>query len=116
MSDPMTPAIPLAVGVLAALAAAALRATAHRCGPHGVGTGPTPVPATADQSQPRPAGTTGPHDRAVPHLARPPRPRGQPARAVAQAQHIFHELHADGRHALCAVCDGQYRPPRHEPA
>jgi hypothetical protein len=23
-------------------------------------------------------------------------------------QHVFHELHAYGRHALCAVCDSQY--------
>jgi hypothetical protein len=29
--------------------------------------------------------------------------------AAEQMQHIFHELHADGRNALCAVCDGQYR-------
>jgi hypothetical protein len=24
-------------------------------------------------------------------------------------QDIFHELHADGRHAVCTVCDSQYR-------
>jgi hypothetical protein len=28
--------------------------------------------------------------------------------AVEQMQRVFHELHADGRNALCAVCDGQY--------
>jgi hypothetical protein len=111
MTNPMTPTIPLAIGVLAALAAAVLWAAANRRGPHGVpGTGPAPVPVTADQSPPRPAGTTGTHDRAVRQMARPPRSRGQPARAVAQAQHIFHELHADGRNALCAVCDNQYGP------
>jgi hypothetical protein len=109
MTNPMTPAIPLAIGVLAALAAAALRAAANRRGPHPVpGIGPAPVPVTADQSQPRPAGATGTHDRAVRLMVRPLCPRGQPARAVMEAQHIFHELHADGRNALCAVCDGQY--------
>jgi hypothetical protein len=99
------------IGALAALAAAALRAVAHMHGPREVpGTGPAPVPVTADHSRPRPAGTTGTHDRAVRQMARPARPPGQPARAVVQAQHIFHELHADGRNALCAVCDSQYRP------
>ena len=33
---------------------------------------------------------------------------GRPARADEQAQHIFHELHAAGRNALCVVCDSQY--------
>jgi hypothetical protein len=28
---------------------------------------------------------------------------------VTVMQHVFHELHPDGRNALCAVCDGQYR-------
>jgi len=26
-----------------------------------------------------------------------------------QMRLIFHELHAEGRHALCAICDSQYR-------
>jgi hypothetical protein len=26
--------------------------------------------------------------------------------SVEQMQYVFHELHADGRHALCAVCGG----------
>ena len=110
MTNSMAPAIPLAIGVIAALAAAALRAAANRHGPQGMpGTGPAPVPVmAADRGQPRPAMTTGTHDRAVRQMVRPPRPRGQPARAVVQAQHIFHELHADGRTALCAVCDSQY--------
>jgi len=25
--------------------------------------------------------------------------------------HIFHELHADGCHVLCGVCDSQCWPP-----
>jgi hypothetical protein len=33
---------------------------------------------------------------------------GRPARIAGQAEHIFHELHADGRNALCVVCDSQY--------
>jgi len=37
----------------------------------------------------------------------PPGHRGRPASAIEQAQRIFHELHADGRHALCGVCDGR---------
>ena len=111
VTHPMAPGIPLAIAVVAALAATALRAAARRPRPPGVpGTGPAPVPVTAGQGQPRPAVTTGTPDRAARQLARPPRPPGRPARAVEQAQHIFHELHADGRNALCAVCDSQYWP------
>ena len=110
MTNPMVPAIPLAVAVVAALVAAALRAAARRPGSPAVPvTGPAPVPVTGDQSRPRPAVTTGTHDRAVRQRARPLRPAGRSLRAVEQAQHIFHELHADGRNALCVVCDSQYR-------
>jgi hypothetical protein len=77
----------------------------------GAGTEPAPVPVTADQGQPRPAVTTGAHDGAVHQMAMPLHPPGRPARAVEQAQHIFHELHADGRNALCVVCDNQYGSP-----
>jgi hypothetical protein len=111
MTNPMTLAIPLAIGVLAALAAAALRTAANRRGPHGVpGAGSAPVPVTADQRQPRPAATAGTHHTGVPHMARPPRTQGQPARAIEQARQIFHELHADGRNALCVVCENRYEP------
>ncbi len=111
MTNPMAPGLPLAIAVVAALVVAALRAAARRPGSQGVpGTGPAPVAVTADQSRLLPAVTTGTHDRAVRHRARPPRPPGRPPRAVEQAQHIFHELHADGRNALCAVCDSQYGP------
>jgi len=34
----------------------------------------------------------------------------RPARADEQAHHVFHELHAAGRNALCAVCDSHYGP------
>ena len=110
MTNPMAPGIPLAIAVVAALVLAALRAAARRTGSPGVpGTRPAPVTVTADQSRPRPAVTTGAHDRAVRQRSRPPRPAGRSPRAVEQAQHIFHELHADGRNALCVVCDGRYR-------
>jgi hypothetical protein len=110
MTNAMAPGIPLAIAVFVALAAAALRAAARRPGPQGVpGTELAPVPTTADQSQPRPTVTTGTHDRAVRQMAVPLRPPRRPARAVEQAQHIFHELHADGRNVLCVVCDDQYR-------
>ena len=47
--------------------------------------------------------------RTRPHAA-PAYYPGRPARAAEQAQNIFHELHADGRHALCVVCDSEYGP------
>ena len=34
--------------------------------------------------------------------------RGLSGRATGAAEHVFHELHADGRNALCGVCDGRY--------
>jgi hypothetical protein len=60
-----------------------------------------PVPVTA-------AETSGPQDDAGHGRASPP---GPPASVVVQMQHVFHELHANGRNALCAVCDGQYGGP-----
>ena len=35
---------------------------------------------------------------------------GHSASAIEQMRHVFHELHAAGRHALCAICDAQYAP------
>jgi hypothetical protein len=105
----MAPGIPLAIAVVAVLAATAPRAAARRPGPQEVpGTEPTRVPVTAVRDRPRLAVTAGTHDRAVRQRARPPRPPGRSARSVEQAQHVFHELHADGRNALCVVCDSQY--------
>jgi hypothetical protein len=34
----------------------------------------------------------------------PGTPGGGPDSSVEQIQYVFHELHADGRHALCAIC------------
>ena len=107
MRNLMAPNIPLAL-VLLAVAAVALRAAARR--PEAPGTGPAPVTVIAGQrpSQPQPAVTTGRHDGTGGEMAQPPAYPGRPANAVDQAQHILHELHADGRHASCAVCDSQY--------
>jgi hypothetical protein len=44
-------------------------------------------------------------------MASPLDPPGQPAGVVEQMQQVFHELHPNGRNALCAVCDGQYENP-----
>ena len=82
----MTPNITLAIVLVAAMAAVALRAAARRPGPRwGSGAGSAPAAVTQPFSA------------------------GRPVSAVEQMQDIFHELHADGRHAVCTVCDSQYR-------
>ena len=108
MKNLMAPNIPLALVLLAAVAAVALRAVARR--PQAPGTAPAPVTVIAGQrqSQPQPAVTIGRHDGTGAEMAKPPAHPGRPANAVDQAQHIFHELHADGRHTSCTVCDSQY--------
>jgi hypothetical protein len=109
MKNLMAPNIPLAIVLFAAVAAVALRAAARRPEPpEAPGTGPALVTVMAGQSQPQPAVTTGTHDGTRGGMARPPAPPGRPASAIDQAQHIFHELHADGRNTFCAVCDSQY--------
>ena len=40
---------------------------------------------------------------------RTPSSPGRPASAAEQVQDIFHELHPDGRNAVCTVCESQYR-------
>ena len=86
MKNIMTPNITLAIVLVAAMAAVALRAAARR-----------PEPRWA------------PGARSVPVAVRPSGFPGPPASATEQMQDIFHELHADGRHAVCTVCDSQYR-------
>jgi hypothetical protein len=109
MTNPMAPTIPLAIVLFAGVVAVALWAGARRPEPQGVpGTEPAAVTVTADEGQPRPAVTTGVHDGAGRADTRTPASGGRPARAAQQAQLIFHELHADGRNTLCAVCDSQY--------
>jgi hypothetical protein len=80
MKNLMAPVVPLAIVIFAAVAAVALQAAAERLEPRRV-SGPEPGPEC---------------------------PSG-PANAVERTQHIFHELHADGRNAACTVCDSQYR-------
>ena len=86
MRDLMTPNITLAIVLVAAIAAVALRATARR---------PEPRWASGAES--------------APIALRTPRSPSRPASVVEQMQDIFHELHADGRNAVCTVCDSQYR-------
>jgi hypothetical protein len=86
MKNMMTPHITLAIVLVTAMAAVALHAAARR-------------------PEPRRAPGAG----SVPAAGRPPDFRGPPASATGQMQDIFHELHADGRHAVCTVCDSRYR-------
>ena len=109
MKNPLAPNIVLAIVLLAAVAAAALRAVARRPGPpEARGTGPAPLPVMTGQSQWQPAVTTGTHDGAGGEMARPPTPPGRLVSAVDQAQHILHELHPYGRTTFCTVCGSQY--------
>jgi hypothetical protein len=85
MKNSMTPAITLAVVLLAAIAGVALRAAARR---------PELRWATSAES--------------APVAVRTPGSQGARACAAEQMQDIFHELHADGRNAACTVCDSQY--------
>jgi len=110
MKNQVALTIPLAIVVSAAVATVALRAAARRHGARSVpGAEPVPVAVTVGESRPRPP-PRGTQDGAGHEMARPPSPPGRPASVVEQMQHVFHELHADGRNALCAVCDSQYRP------
>jgi hypothetical protein len=103
--------ISLAVVLSTAVATIALRAAARQQGARSVtGAEQAPVTVTVGESRPRSAVTIGTQDGAGHEMARPPSPPGRPAGVVEQMQHVFHELHADGRNALCAVCDSQYRP------
>jgi hypothetical protein len=52
---------------------------------------------------------TATHDGTRHYVTRPPYPQSRPASAAEQTERIFHELHADRRHALCGICDDQYR-------
>lgn len=89
MKNMMTPNITLAIVLLAAMAAVALRAAAR--------------------GRPEPRWRV-PGAGSAPIAVRTPRAPGRSASAVEQMQDIFHELHADGRNAACTVCDSQYCP------
>ena len=85
MKNLMTRNITLALVLLGAMAAVALRAAARR---------------------PEPRWSSGAESATI--TVRTPGHPGRPASAVKQMQDIFHELHADGRNAACTVCDGLY--------
>ena len=109
MKNLMAPKIPLTLVLLAVVAAVALRAVARRPEPsEAPATAPAPVTVIAGQGQPQPAVTASRHNGTRGEMARPPAHPGRRAHAIDQAQHIFHELHADGRHPSCAVCDSQH--------
>ena len=72
--------VPLALVIFATVAAVALRAAVRR--------------VTARE-------TPGAGSALVAAIAEDSRPGG----SAAQMQYVFHELHADGRHALCEVCN-----------
>jgi hypothetical protein len=111
MKNHMAPNILLIIVLLAAVGAVARRAAARRPEPQGVHDArPAPITVTAGETQSRPAATIGTHDGIGHEMAKPPAPRGRPAITVEQAQHIFHDLHAEGRNTLCTVCDSQYEP------
>jgi hypothetical protein len=85
--------LPLTTLLFAAVAAVAVRAGDQRAeATMGARHRIAPVTSPADESRPQPAATAGMH-----------------ASAAEQVRLIFHELHADGRNALCTVCDSQYR-------
>lgn len=109
MKIQMAPDILRAILVVAAVGAIALRAAARRPEPQAVpGTRPALAMVRADGGQSRPAAAVAAMDGTGHEMARPSAPRGRPTVTVDQAQHIFHELHAEGRNALCTVCDIQY--------
>jgi hypothetical protein len=107
MKNTLAPGIPLAIVLSAAVATVALWAAARRQEPRRLrGTEPEPVTVTAEESRPWPAVTAGTHDGAGHEM---PGPTGSPSRppsTVEQTQYVFHELHPDGRNALCAICNG----------
>ena len=106
MKSQMAPDILLAIVLVVAVGAVALR---RRPEPQVVpGTRPVPAMVRADRNPSRPAATIGALDGTGQATARLPALRSRPAITVEQTQHIFHELHAEGRNTLCAVCDSQY--------
>jgi hypothetical protein len=110
MKNPMAPASSLAIVLAAAVATVVLRAAARRPRPRPVPvTEPGPATVTAGEANRRPL--RSPVRSTTSDTKSPGRQilgTGRPASLAEQMQRIFHELHADERHALCAVCDGWY--------
>jgi hypothetical protein len=94
--------VPMAMVIVAAVAAVALRAAARAPKPWRLlGAGPVPPTATAADDQPP---TAGAHRVAGQETAKLPGTPGRPDGALERMRYVFHELHADGQHALCEVC------------
>jgi hypothetical protein len=110
MTNPMAPASALAIVLAAAVATVALRAAARRPQPRLVPvTEPGPATVTAGEANRTPL--RSPVRNTASDTKSPGRQilrTGRPASLAEQTQRVFHELHADERHALCAVCDGWY--------
>ena len=90
--------VPMAIALVAAVAAAALRAAARR--PER----PAPVTLTAADDRPPSGAPAGLHRIAGQETAELPGTPGRPEGWFEQMRYVFHELHAEGRHALCEVC------------
>ena len=94
----------LVIVILVAGAAVALRAAARRSEPREVlGSEPAPLTATAEDSLPQPV-PADVHHTAGQEMAKPLGTRGRSDGPAEQMQRVFHELHPEGRHALCEVC------------
>jgi hypothetical protein len=97
--------LPLVIVIVVAGAAVALRAAARRPEPRGVlGSEPAPVTATAGDRLPEPAVVADARHTAGQDTSTPPGTLGRSDGPAGQMQRVFHELHAEGRHALCEVC------------
>jgi hypothetical protein len=96
--------------IFAAGAVVVLRAAARRPQPRGIlGTQPAPASATAEDGPAHPAVIAVVHHTGGQKGTKPAGTLGRPDGSAEQMQHVFHELHAEGRHALCEVCANQYR-------
>ena len=122
MKNQMLPAIALTIAIAAATrrppgpgtgqaGAVSGAAAAGRPPPRLALAGVTaPGPVTREDREPHPAAAATPagHSTAADETGdEQPGAATRPGAAAGQMQHVFHELHADGRHAICAVCNGQ---------
>ena len=95
----------MVIVIVAAVAAAALRAAARRPGLWRLlGAEPAPVAVTAVDDRPQSAATADVHRIAGPETAKLPGAPRWPAGSSEHIRYVFHELHAEGHHALCEVC------------
>ena len=110
MKNPIALASSLAIVLAAAVATVALRAAARRPQPRPVPVAaPGPAAVTAGEANRR--SLRSPVRSTASDTKSPGRQilrTGRSASLAEQMQLVFHELHADERNALCAVCDGWY--------